>query len=113
MPVDPRNRYPQPPFDGQSQPFPGLSSKMTPQPDYGEKTYQGSGKLKGQVALITGGDSGIGRAVALASAREGADVAISYLDTECQAATAIVGPIHAEARRCLPLPGDIREATHG
>ncbi|MFT8482001.1 MULTISPECIES: SDR family oxidoreductase [Gluconobacter] len=112
MPVDPRNRYPQPPFEGQSQPFPGLSSKMTPQPDYGEKTYQGSGKLKGQVALITGGDSGIGRAVALAFAREGAEVAISYLETESQDAKDIAGQIEAEGRRCLLLPGDIREATH-
>ncbi|MGC5749804.1 SDR family oxidoreductase [Gluconobacter sp. NFX36] len=111
MPVDPRHCYPQPPFEGQTQPFPGLSAKMTPEPDYGEKTYRGSGKLTGQVALITGGDSGIGRAVALAFAREGADVAVSYLDSESQDAKEIAGQIEAEGRRCLLLPGDIREAA--
>ncbi|MFT8951796.1 MAG: SDR family oxidoreductase [Gluconobacter sp.] len=112
MPVDPRNRYPRPPFEAQSQPFPGLSAKMTPQPDYGEKTYKGAGKLKGQVALITGGDSGIGRAVALAFAREGADIAISYLEDESSDAKEIAAQIEAEGRRCLLLPGDIRHSAH-
>src|SRR5690242_9611440 len=67
-----------PPFDEQQQPMPGSSAAMTPQPDYGEATYKGAGRLQGKKAVITGADSGIGRAVALAYAREGADVLVSY-----------------------------------
>ncbi|MFT8808953.1 SDR family oxidoreductase [Gluconobacter sp.] len=112
MPADPRTCYPRPPFKGQTQKFPGLSEKMIPKPDYGEKTYKGSGKLAGLAALITGGDSGIGRAAALAFAREGADVAISYLEPETDDAREIAAQVEAEGRSCLLLPGDIREAAH-
>jgi len=80
---DPRTSQPQPPYPGrQQQPGTGLTSKMSPAPDHGEQSYVGKGLLTGQVALITGGDSGIGRAVAIAYSREGADVAISYLAEE-------------------------------
>ena len=85
MPQDPRERGPKPPHPEQQQDPPGLESEMHPKPDYGEDTYKGSGKLKGKAAIITGGDSGIGRAVALAFAREGADVLISYLSEDSDA----------------------------
>ncbi|EJL83419.1 SDR family oxidoreductase [Pantoea sp. BIGb0393] len=100
--------YPVPPFKKQTQPMPGLASKMDPRPDHGETSYRGSGKLTGRKALITGGDSGIGRAVAIAYAREGADVAINYLPEEESDAAEVVQLIEAEGRKAVAIPGDIR-----
>ncbi len=106
---DPKTKYPAPPFNGQSQPWPGLAGKMNPVPDHGEKSYRGSGRLAGRKALITGGDSGMGRAAAIAYAREGADVAINYFPTEEPDAREVIALIQAEGRIGLALPGDIRE----
>ncbi|HEV7577440.1 MAG TPA: SDR family oxidoreductase [Caldimonas sp.] len=105
---DPRAEYPKPPFPAQEQPRPGLAARMQPRPDHGETSYVGSGRLAGRKALITGGDSGIGRAAAIAYAREGADVAFGYLPVEEEDAREVVQLIRAEGRRCVPLPGDIR-----
>ncbi len=106
---DPRTKYPQPPFKEQEQPWPGLASKMEPRPDHGEKSYRGSGRLAGRKALITGGDSGMGRAAAIAFAREGADVAINYFPTEEPDAQEVIKLIEAEGRKGIALPGDLRE----
>ena len=106
---DPTSKYPKPPFNGQSQPWPGLAGKMDPLPDHGEKSYKGSGRLKGRKALITGGDSGMGRAAAIAYAREGADVAINYLPAEEPDAREVVALIKAEGRKAVAIPGDIRD----
>lgn len=105
---DPRSQYPQPPFPQQPQSAPGIAQKMEPKPDHGETSYKGSGKLEGRKALITGGDSGIGRAAAIAYAREGADVAISYLPSEEADAREVITLIEAEGRKALALPGDIK-----
>lgn len=105
---NPMDIYPHPPFEKQLQPFPGLQSKMHPIPDCGEKSYQGSGRLKGRHALITGGDSGIGRAVAIACAREGADVAINYLPEEESDAKEVIELIKKAGQKAVALPGDIR-----
>lgn len=101
--------YPKPPFPPQRQPWPGLASKMNPRPDHGETSYKGSGKLAGKRALITGGDSGIGRAAAIAYAREGADVAINYLPAEEPDAREVIALIRAEGRRAVAIPGDLRD----
>ncbi len=106
---DPRGQYPSPPFPKQPQPAPGIAAKMDPSPDHGEISYVGAGKLKGRKALITGGDSGIGRAAAIAYAREGADVAISYLASEETDAREVIALIEAEGRTAIALPGDITD----
>lgn len=108
---DPRRQYPGPPFPVQPQPAPGLAAKMIPQPDHGEKSYTGSGKLVGRRALITGGDSGIGRAVAIAFAREGADVAISYLASEEPDAREVIKLVEQAGRKAIALPGDITDES--
>ena len=113
MTTDPLHKYPRPPFEAQPQSFPGKTGRMAPEPDHGENSYKGSGKLTGQVALITGGDSGIGRAVAIAYAREGADVAISYLPEEQADAEAVSGWIEKAGRRALLLPGDLKDPAYG
>jgi NAD(P)-dependent dehydrogenase (short-subunit alcohol dehydrogenase family) len=104
---DPRDQYPKPPFPKQPQPAPGLAARMEPKPDHGETSYRGSGKLAGRKALVTGADSGIGRAAAIAFAREGADVAIVHLPSEAEDAEAVVELIEAEGRKALSIPGDI------
>jgi hypothetical protein len=98
---DPRKQYPAPPFPEQPQPMPGLARKMDPVPDHGEESYRGSGRLQGRKALVTGGDSGIGRAAAIAFAREGADVAISYLPEEEPDAKEVIALIEAEGRKAI------------
>jgi NAD(P)-dependent dehydrogenase (short-subunit alcohol dehydrogenase family) len=106
---DPRTKYPKPPFQEQTQPWPGLASKMTPRPDHGETSYRGSGRLAGRKALITGGDSGMGRAAAIAYAREGADVAINYLPAEEPDAREVIQLIKDAGRRGFAIPGDLRD----
>ncbi|HEX4426622.1 MAG TPA: SDR family oxidoreductase [Terriglobales bacterium] len=108
---DPTGKYPKPPFKSQSQPWPGLASQMDPRPDHGETSYKGSGRLKGRKALITGGDSGMGRAAAIAFAREGADVAINYLPAEEPDAREVIALIKAEGRKGLAIPGDLRSES--
>jgi NAD(P)-dependent dehydrogenase (short-subunit alcohol dehydrogenase family) len=106
---NPLDKYPKPPFEKQSQPWPGLASRMTPKPDHGEESYKGSGRLAGRKALVTGGDSGMGRAAAIAFAREGADVAINYYPTEEEDAREVVELIQKAGRKAIALPGDLRD----
>lgn len=106
--ADPTRLYPKPPFKKQSQPWPGLAGEMEPRPDHGEASYKGSGRLAGRKAVITGGDSGMGRAAAIAFAREGADVAINYFPTEEPDAKDVIALINAAGRRGIAIPGDIR-----
>src|SRR5215204_7201771 len=108
---NPRETEAKPPFPQESLEYPGLESEMTPRPDYGEESYQGHGRLLGKVALITGGDSGIGRAVALAFAREGADVLVSYLNEDPDAEqTARL--VEEAGQRAVAVPGDIGDEAH-
>ena len=106
---NPMTKYPRPPYKRQSQDWPGLASQMDPRPDHGETSYRGSGRLAGRKALITGGDSGMGRAAAIAYAREGADVAINYLPAEEPDAREVIALIKAEGRVGLAIPGDLRD----
>ncbi len=103
---------PKPPFDHQPQSQPGMTGLMDPKPDHGEQAYEGSGRLRDKKAVITGGDSGIGRAVAIAFAREGADVLISYLPEEEEDAQQVRGEIEAAGRKAVLVPGDISSADH-
>lgn len=103
--------YPRPPYPSQQQPMPGSTSAMKPRPDHGEDSYKGSGRLAGKKAVITGGDSGIGRAVAIAFAREGADVLISYLD-EHQDAEEVKALVEKEGRKAVLFPGDLRKPDY-
>jgi len=108
---DPASKYPKPPFQKQSQPWPGLACKMEPKPDHGEDSYRGSGRLAGRRALITGGDSGMGRAAAIAYAREGADVAINYHPDEEPDAREVIALIKAEGKVGIAIPGDLRDES--
>lgn len=103
--------YPKPPYPAQSQPMPGSTSQMNPPPDHGETTYKGSGRLVGKKAVITGGDSGIGRAVAIAFAREGADILIAYLN-EHDDAREVKTLIEEEGRKAILLAGDLKRPEH-
>lgn len=103
--------YPTPPFSTPRQPMPGSTDAMVPRPDHGETSYKGSGRLAGKKAVITGGDSGIGRAVAIAYAREGADILISYLD-ETDDARTVATLIEKEGRKAVLVPGDLSDPAH-
>src|SRR3978361_1975832 len=106
---NPVEKYPKPPFKPQNQPWPGLAGQMNPRPDHGETSYVGSGRLRGRKALITGGDSGMGRAAAIAYAREGADVAINYLPAEEPDAREVVALIRQAGQKAVAIPGDLRD----
>src|SRR5262249_11903084 len=108
---DPRGAEPRPPFPAQTQEEPGIDQNMDPRPDHGEATYEGHGRLRDRIALITGGDSGIGRAVAIAFAREGADVAVAYLN-EHEDAAETFRIVEAAGRGCLLIPGDLAAPPH-
>ena len=109
---DPLKQYPQPKFPKQEQPKPGLARDMDPKPDHGEDSYKGLGRLEGRKALVTGGDSGIGRAAAIAFAREGADVAISYMPEEEADAQEVVALIEKAGRKAYPIPGDLTSENY-
>lgn len=106
---DPTNMYPKPPFEKQPQDAPGLASKMKPKPDHGEESYKGSGRLQDRKALITGADSGIGRAVAIAFVREGADVVMNYLPEEEEDAREVAELIQQAGRKVVQCPGNLKD----
>jgi len=106
---DPTKQYPQPKFEEQPQSAPGLAKDMDPKPDHGEESYKGFGRLAGRKALITGADSGIGRAVAIAFAREGADIVMNYLPDEEPDAQEVVALIKQAGRKVVTAPGDISD----
>jgi NAD(P)-dependent dehydrogenase (short-subunit alcohol dehydrogenase family) len=106
---DPTRQYPRPELPDQTQSPPGLAREMDPKPDHGEESYQGFGRLKGRKALITGADSGIGRAAAIAFAREGADIALNYLPSEKPDAKEVIVLIEKAGTKAIPLPGDIQD----
>jgi hypothetical protein len=108
---DPTTQYPKPKFDKQTQSEPGLAKDMKPKPDHGEDSYKGSGRLKGRKALVTGADSGIGRATAIAFAREGADLFLSYLIEEEKDAQEVIELIKKAGRKVFAMPGDIADET--
>ncbi len=108
-PTNVSTKYPQPPFKPQQQPVPGTIFEMDPPADHGEESYKGSGRLAGRKALITGGDSGIGRAVAIAFAREGADVALNYLDEESADAEDTLGFVQKAGVQGVLIPGDLAD----
>lgn len=108
---NPIKKFPQPPFPRQTQPWPGLARDMDPKPDHGETSYRGSGRLAGRKALITGGDSGMGRATAIAYAREGADVAINYFPSEEPDAREVIDLIKQAGRNGVAIPGDLRDES--
>ena len=107
-PQDPRTRFPRPPFPEQKQPAPGAEDQLNPKADFGVTTYKGSGKLEGRAALITGADSGIGRAVALCFAKEGADILFTCLPEEQHDADETIRLVEAAGRKAVALPGDVR-----
>jgi NAD(P)-dependent dehydrogenase (short-subunit alcohol dehydrogenase family) len=109
---DPTRQYPNPDIPKQHQPGPGLEGEMTPRPDHGEDTYRGTGRLTGRKAIITGADSGIGRAVAIAFAREGADVVLSYLPSEEPDAQEVVSLIEKAGRKAVAAPGDVKDEQY-
>ena len=111
-PTDVTSKYPAPPFPEQDQSGPGTVAEMRPEPDHGEQSYRGSGRLTGRRAVITGADSGIGRAVAIAFAREGADVALSYLPDEQEDAEAVAEFVRADGRTAALLPGDLADESY-
>jgi NAD(P)-dependent dehydrogenase (short-subunit alcohol dehydrogenase family) len=106
---DPRTQYPQPKFDPQTQNEPGLAQDMSPKPDHGELSYEGFGRLKGRKAIITGADSGIGRATAIAYAREGADIVLNYLPSEEADAVEVVAHLEEAGVKAVKIPGDISD----
>ncbi|KAB7765643.1 SDR family oxidoreductase [Xanthomonas maliensis] len=108
---NPLTQFPQPTFPEQTQPAPGTVHALQPKADHGEQSYQGFGRLQGRKALITGADSGIGRATAIAYAREGADIVLNYLPEEEADAADVVALIQAEGRKAISIPGDLKDET--